>query len=339
MSSASVPRTCLVIVAAALFVLVGPGRAESEPKPAPRFPAVSNGDAWKQLRGEDPPLPAWALVLAPSLPRTTGAMLRLDYVHRARNPLGPILAGKLHWTAANALGCAYGKRYAEADLRRAGLDDEDLKTLAGPVKEQPKEDRVAIAFARKMTRAADTVTDAEVAALLEQFGPEKVVAMVHTLAWANFQYRILLGLNVAVEAGGPLVPLDPHLDRERQAKLTAPARPAWEEVQTILVPEKALTRLDWGKRTHADLVTALDRQKDRKPRIPLPDASRLDNLPEEVKSQATKIVWSNVSMGYQPQLTQTWFETMRAFQQEAKLDRVFANSYFWVITRSNDCFY
>ena len=28
-----------------------------------------------------------------------------------------------------------------------------------------------------------------------------------------------------------------------------------------------------------------------------------------------------------------------AFQQEAKFDRVFSNSFFWVVTRSNDCFY
>ena len=34
-----------------------------------------------------------------------------------------------------------------------------------------------------------------------------------------------------------------------------------------------------------------------------------------------------------------WFDTMGAFQQEAKFDRVFSNSFFWVVTRSNDCFY
>jgi hypothetical protein len=62
-------------------------------------------------------------------------------------------------------------------------------------------------------------------------------------------------------------------------------------------------------------------------------------LPKEAKEPATKIVWSQVSSGYQPLLTQTWFDTMRTFQQEAKLDRVFSNSYFWVITRTNECFY
>ncbi len=44
-------------------------------------------------------------------------------------------------------------------------------------------------------------------------------------------------------------------------------------------------------------------------------------------------------MGYQPVLTKTWFDCMSLFHQESRLDRVFANSYFWVITRSNECFY
>jgi hypothetical protein len=30
---------------------------------------------------------------------------------------------------------------------------------------------------------------------------------------------------------------------------------------------------------------------------------------------------------------------MQAFREESNLDRVFANTYFWVITRSNECFY
>ena len=313
--------------------------AQPETKSPPRLPAADNAQAWKLLRGEDPALPAWARVLAEPLPRTTGAMLYLDYVHRAKNPLGPVLAGKLHWVAASALGSDYGRRYAEADLRRAGLNDEDLKQLAGDLKGLPQDERAALAFARKMTKAAYTVTDDEVAELLKHFGPEKVVAMVHTLAWANFQNRITLALGAVVEADGPLPPLDPQLDPDRQAKLATPARPPWKDSQTTETPGMKSTRPDWRKLTEADLESALEQQKARKPRIPLPGPELLEKIPPEAKAQASKVVWSKVSMGYQPQLTQTWFETMRAFQQEAKLDRVFANTYFWVITRTSECFY
>jgi hypothetical protein len=83
----------------------------------------------------------------------------------------------------------------------------------------------------------------------------------------------------------------------------------------------------------------MELQKSRQPRIPLPDLGRFAAMPPDVREQATKIVWSRVSMGYQPLLTQTWFETMRTFQKEAALNRVFSNSMFWVITRTNECFY
>jgi alkylhydroperoxidase family enzyme len=319
-----------IVTVAGLGLWLGATALQPDPQP-PRFPALSNDEAWKQLRGDNPALPAWARMLVQPLPRTTGSMLLLNHLHRARNRLGPVVAGKLHWTAADTLGCAYGKRYAEADLRRAGLGDDDLKQLAGDPTKLPAADRLAIAFARKLTRAASTVTDDEVAELLKEFGPHKVVAMVHTLAWANIENRIVLALGVGVEPGGPLPPLDPLLDAQAQAKLTAPARPTWKEAQAAKAPPVDFAGLDWRKQTVAELEAALEQQKARKPRIdvPAPDG----------KSPAGKIVWTQVSMGYQPLLTKTWFDTMGTFQQEAKLDRVFANTFFWVITRSTDCFY
>lgn len=291
-----------------------------------RFPAVKDEDAWKVLPRE--PLPHWARILVQPLPKTTRAMLQLDFVHRAKNPIGPILAGKLRWAAADEIGCDYARRYAEADLRRAGF--KDMQRLADP----PSDDRAAWMFARKMTRAAHEVTDEEVAVLIKQYGAERVVGMVHTLAYANFQNRIFLALNVKVEAGGPLAPIDFQLDPTQ--KIETPPRPAWEDLTKNGSFPKGL---DWAKMSFSDIEKALDRQKERKPRIPLPDPSRLDKLPLEAKAQATKIVWTNVSMGYQPLLTKSWFDCMRTFQQEAKLDRVFSNSMFWVITRSNECFY
>jgi alkylhydroperoxidase family enzyme len=307
--------------------------------PSSRFPAASAAEAWNGLRGDQAPVPNWALTLAKPLPRTAAAMLHLEYIHRAQNPLGPILAAKLHWAAADSIGCDYARRNAEADLRRAGLNPEEFKSSIGELTKAPVLDRKVIEFARKMTTAANTVTDEEVALLLKELGPEKVVAMVHTLAWANFQNRIILALGIQVEPNGPVPPVDSPLDRAAQAKLMAPARPPWKQVQQAKVSLAPLLRPDWEKRSEAELASAMEQQKARPPRIPLPDESRLASLPPEVRGRASKIIWSRVSMGYQPLLTQTWFETMGIFQQEARLDSVFSNSMFWIITRSNECFY
>jgi alkylhydroperoxidase family enzyme len=331
-------RSILLPVLAGLAAL-GPSARGQTPATPPRFPAVSSADAWKKLRGADPALPAWARVLVRPLPKTTAAMLHLDHLHRAKNPLGPVLAGKLHWAAADAIGCAYGKRYAEADLRRAGLTDDDFKKLDGDPARLPEADRLALAFARKLTKAAWSVSDEEMAALLKQFGPDRLVAMVHTLAWANFQNRILLALHVEVEPDGPLPPLDPALDAASLAKIAAPARPPWKEARAVAVPAELLARPDWREQSDDERAAALERQKGRKARIPLPDPKRLADLPPAAKAQAARVSWSNVSMGYQPLLTLTWFDTLRAFYLEAMPDRVFTNSMFWVITRSNECFY
>ncbi len=334
-------RICLIwaVAGAILALAAAAAPAQHDAKSPPRIPSVSTEEAWNRLRGKNPPLPAWALALVKSLPRTTAAMLHLDYIHRAQNPLGPALAAKLHWTAADTINCSYGKSFAVADLQRAGLDPKEFVKSVGDAAKLPEPDRIVVEFARKMTKAANTVTDEEVALLLERFGPEKVVAMVHTLAWANFQNRIILALGVQVEPNGPLPPLDPLLDKEGLTKLVAPKRPAWKDVQETKISVASLVRPDWQDLSGTEPAKAMELQKSRHPRIPLPDSGRFAALPPDEREQATKIVWSRVSMGYQPLLTRTWFETMRTFQQEAAFNRVFSNSMFWIITRTNECFY
>ena len=38
-------------------------------------------------------------------------------------------------------------------------------------------------------------------------------------------------------------------------------------------------------------------------------------------------------------MPRVWFAALYAFYDEARVDRVFTNSVFWVVTRTNDCFY
>jgi alkylhydroperoxidase family enzyme len=304
----------------------------------PHFPALSDAETWQRLPREEPPLPAWARVLVGSLPKTTAAMLQLDYVQREKNPLGPVLAGRLRWAAADADGCAYAQKYAEADLRRAGQTEADLAALAAGGKGLPEAERLALAFARKMSRAAHEVTDAEMAELLKHYGPEKVTAMVHTLAYTNFRDRIILALGVEVEPGGPLPPLDLRPDSIAKDKAVSPPRKPWKEGRDgrATAPEG---RPGWLDHDYAAVQKALSGQKERTARIPLPPLERLEALPADVRERTKKIVWSRVSMGYQPVLTKAWFDCMGTFQKEAELDEVFANTFFWVVTRSNDCFY
>lgn len=329
-------------MAVAMGLLLIPAVAVAEPpsRQPGRFPAASDDATWAAFpprSKKNPALPGWAKVLAGPLPKTTARMLELDYLHRAENPLGPVLAAKLRWAAADALGSEYGVAAANADLVRAGATLPGGRYRIPPAAGLPEDEALALDFARKLTKAGYTITDEEFADLLRAFGPERVTAIVHTVAYANFQNRIVLGLGVRPDAP-PVPPVPVTFDPDAAAGRPAPARPSWDDLKTASGSGPAV-RVAWAGTPVDALALNLDEQKARKLRVPLPDPARFEGLPPREKEQAGRIVWTNVSSGYQPVMTRAWFACLSAFYDEAKVDRVFTNSMFWVVTRTNDCFY
>ncbi len=217
------------------------------PKVSAHAPVLDNAAAWKHLpsatKGAGAPLPAWARVCAASLPRTTAAMLELDFRHRAASPLPPRLRGMMRWAAAHANRCAVTEAQALDDLRRAGVAPLVLDALVREPQQLPADEQAAVSFARKLTSAAYSVTDAEMAQLINTHGEKQVVAMVQLLAYANFQDRLILALGVAGEK--PLPPLDVHFGMKAAADgphvlpRTMPAVAAGPE------PATRITDPDW----------------------------------------------------------------------------------------------
>jgi alkylhydroperoxidase family enzyme len=326
---------------------IDPGRClagETESGVA-RVPLLSDEEAWKRLpavlSGGGQPMPSWARALARSLPRTTAAMLDLDRIHRTRSPLGPLLRGKMRWVAAQANHCEYSMRHAEADLRRAGLDEAGLSSLKGDNRaDLPEPERAALAFAHRMTEDAAEVTDDEVARLIAQHGESKVVAMVLLLAYANFQDRLLLALGVPIEAGGPLPPPEVRFNWKADPPAVPPrqqptGRPAPKEPERIDDPF-------WLSMEFDDLQGRLTEQRSRPSRIRVPSwEEALRVMPPEITrpKKPIRIRWSLVTMGYQPELAAAWSACTRAFGEEAKQDQVFEESLFWIVTRTIHCFY
>ena len=191
------------------------------------------------------------------LPKATAALIELDNLHRAKNPVGPVLAGKLRWAVADAIGCEYSRRCAEADRSSAaGVSDDELPLVTGAWKSLPEADRAVVEFARQLTLAGHEVSDNQVAALIEQFGPEQVVGIVHTVAFANFENRLFLALDVEVEPDGPLPPLELKLDPRQQLEVSVPARRPWEEVLSITTSSDSTARVDWGQQDFSALEMA-----------------------------------------------------------------------------------
>jgi alkylhydroperoxidase family enzyme len=306
-----------------------------------RLPMLDDREAWNRLPLVGPdagkPLPEWARVTATSLPGTTAAMLELDYLHRVKSPLDAKLRAKMRWVAAHANRCEYIENQALDDLRRAGGTAAEVKQLQGGPTTWPSKDRPALTFADTLTRSAFQVTDDDVARLVKEHGEKQVVAMVLLLAYANFQDRLLLTLGCSPRPEGQTFPpLELRVDRDRLAKVPRMAR--------VLPPESAPPILEpdpeWSAFDFERLQRQLSTQKERPGRVRVPSWEEVQKgLPPGAPTRPIHIKWSLVCMGYQPQLASAWSACTRTFGQEAKQDRVFEESLFWVVTRSLQCFY
>ncbi len=307
----------------------------------PHVPLLNDAGAWKCLpapvQGAGRPLPAWARATAATLPRATAAMLELDYLHRADSPLPPRLRGMMRWAAAHANRCAYTEAQAMADLRLAKVGPADLERLVHDPGHLPPVERDAVAFARKLTTAAYTVTDDEVAALLRTHGEAAVVAMVQLLAHANFQDRLIHALGLASEV--PLPPLDVTFGKRSAGNgLKAPPRrlPA---PPPGAAPAARITDPEWLALDFDALQKNLAAQRGRAPRIRVPTSEEFAKQNPDLPPRRLGIQWSLVCSGYQPKLARGWGACTAGFRDDAHLDRAFEELLFWVVTRSLHCFY
>jgi alkylhydroperoxidase family enzyme len=327
----------------ALFVALVLSQIAAKAGESP-FPRLSNEEAWASLpkseAGAGGVLPNWARATARALPRTTAAMLDLDRLHRTKSPLGPILRGKMRWVAADANRCEYSRATAAADLRRAGLGEVDLALLKAGPERWAAADRKPLEFARRMTLDAGAVTDAEVAEILEAYGEERLVAMVLLMAYSNFQDRLLLTLDVRLEDGGPLAPIEVRFDKN-SPEPPVPERGRPQDHKGPAVPERVDDPL-WSGEEFAVLQKGLRAQRENAGRIRVPSYEEmLKKLPADSPrpKSPVRIKWSLVCMGYQPELAAAWSACTRNFGKEADQDRVFEESLFWVVTRTIHCFY
>lgn len=329
-------------------VLLAPGWA-----PAANVSVLSDGETWKKLpvaeEGGGQPLPAWIRALAGTLPKTAAAMIDLDYAQRVESPLPPRLRAKLRWVAADANRCEYARAYARFDYLRAGGGAEDIDDLPRRLDKLPEAERLALQMVRQLVEAAYTITDAQVARLVQLYDEKQVVAIVLVAAYANFQDRLLLALGVAVEPGGPLPPVKARFRKPPAAKKSAAApkeKPKRQVSPPATNPPPVPERVDdpeWTAVSYESLRRRLSEQIERpRARVRIPDWEAVQKTWPEGSPRPdspVRIKWSLLTYGYQPRLTAVWLGGLRAFRQESDLNPVFHESMFWVVTRSLQCFY
>jgi alkylhydroperoxidase family enzyme len=312
----------LLLVSAPLFS----ARAE---QPAPLVIVLNDTQAWMRLppaeKGALKPLPAWARALADSLPQTTAAMLELDYELRTAGPLTPQLRSHIRWLVARENQCAYGEACATADFVRAGGDPAALRLQQTISDRLPKPEQAVLKFAQKLTSAASTVTDEEVAQLVAWYGNREVVGTVLLVAYANFLDRVVLALDLPLTERA-LEPLEVRFKRPLpDVTRTAPRRP---QPPRVAKPYKSPPADPaWLALGFEQLQKRVAEQRARQPRVPLP------------ASQNSTILWGLACRTYQPRLADLWTACQGAFGMETDQDRIFQASLFWVVTHTQRSFY
>lgn len=321
----------------------------------PAVPLLESAEAWKKLppttTPPDGPLPTWARMLAHALPNTTAAMIDFDRIHRLESPLEPKLRARLRWQIANANRCEYTKRAALLDLKNVGGTAAELAALeAGDdstFKSLPEKEQRALEFVKQLTIKGADLTDDQFAAVLNNHGEKNTVAIVLLTAGANWQDRLFLALGVPQEPNGPMAALTVKFNRPTDPE-ELPQAP--ERVLPKSTPKEDWTPneafgSDWGAKPLTELRGNMDKQKARPPRIRIPSndeylaaTAKIPSRPGQPR-RVPKIVWSVVCSGYQPELAAAWGGNTSSFRTDAKQDRVFEESLFWIVTRSIDCFY
>jgi alkylhydroperoxidase family enzyme len=304
----------------------------------------SDEEVWKRLpatsSGGGGPLPNWAKAVSTRLPRTAASMLELDFAQRTKSPLDPVLRAKMRWVIAHANRCAYSEAYALADLKLAGADSATIEKLIGGRGSWSEEDRDPLEFARLHTVAAPTITDELFARLRDRFGDKKIAAMVLLGAYGNFQDRVILGLNLPLESNGPLAPIDVKFDPKTLQSVPLLPEPA-DKIAAIKDGTNLVERdPEWSELSFSELQNRLDQQRARQCRLPIPKWEDVKkNLPPAIAARPTRIVWNLVCSGYVPELAIPWSVATRTMWAEAKPDRIFEESLFWVQTRAIRCNY
>ncbi len=311
-----------------LLVSALPFSAKAE-QPAPLVVVLKDKDAWTRLpqaeKGAGKPLPPWARALADTLPQTTASMLELDYELRAKGPLTGQLRSRIRWLVARENQCAYTEACARADFVRAGGDPATLGSRPIISDRLPKPEQAVLRFVQKLTSAANSVTDEEVAHLVASYGNQEVVGVVLLVAYANFLDRVVLALNLPPTEPA-LEPLEVRFKRPLpDVTRTPPGRP--EPPRAIKPFRPSLVDRGWLALDFEQLQKEMSNQRARQPRVPLP------------ATQTPAIQWGLACRTYQPRLADLWTTCQRAFSIETDQDRIFQASLFWVVTRTQRSFY
>ena len=315
---------------------------------------ISNEEAWKMLPPSDgartEALPVWARMMVSVMPRTTAAYLELDRAQRTLGAVPPGLRAACRFVTAKTNGCEYSQASARADGKLANVASEKWASLEDESwKDWSADERSALEFAKRMAVDSDEIPDAFFSNLVAKFGEQAAACMVLHSAYANFQDRFLLCLQITTDSSSGLPPVTARFDPKGLASTTTPPPPKPSaDSQTEAHPTTAIAKTPIKKRMEYTwlpfeaLQQRLENQRQRTTRLPIPEWDVIaPKLPAGLMDKPSAIVWYRIAFGYAAELAVPFEIYMRTAGSEISMnwDRIFGNSIFWIVTDAMKCPY
>lgn len=142
--------------------------------------------------------PQWVRLLA-AFPRSSATRVG-GFKNAAEKGLLPArVQAEIAWTSARVDRAWYALGTAQARLKALGFTDDQIFALDGDGKDLPESERAAIAFARKLSMAPATVSDADVEGLRKLFKDKEVAEIVHGVCNAAFFNRVTEAAQLPLE--------------------------------------------------------------------------------------------------------------------------------------------
>lgn len=160
---------------------------------------------WRAAATRKPTLPLadgpganWERLLA-TFPKAGTS--RADGVRAAaeKGALPPRVRTEIAWAAARTDRAWYALAVARDRLKALGFTDDQVFALDGDGRGLPEAERTAVAFARKLTAAPATVTDADVEGLRKRFTDKQVAEIVHQVCTAALFDRVTEAANLPLD--------------------------------------------------------------------------------------------------------------------------------------------
>jgi alkylhydroperoxidase family enzyme len=157
----------------------------------PRLPMVDDAKARALLPSDWPsgPVPAWARLLL-NFPKHGKDRAIMHKATEERGTLDAKLRAEIAWVSARNDRAWYALGHAKQRLVDLGLSLDAIYGLDTPAESLPASERLALAFARKLTVDPALITDADIEGLRKHFSDKQVAEIVFQVTESAFFDRL-----------------------------------------------------------------------------------------------------------------------------------------------------